>query len=963
MGFLWVGTEDGLHRFNGYEFVPYVHNPNDTNSLKDDHIRGLLYTKDTLWLATSVKGIVAFIPSQNRFFTPVEHGGSIDFKTSLKVLHFNNNILVFSVQNHFILYNITTGENTIFDLPLHGKLSQVSDVLHLSENKCWISTTASGILEMDPRTMEIKQTPFLKDKVVNTLTQTADHVYIGTETGMFIYNKNEEIITASGFTYPVNCFYQKNEKEVYVGTDNGLFLFDLMLNDITPIIFIVNENRVYKSVDINQVIGDERGNLWIGTEGDGLLYYNAYQKKFETLIVKLPEYSLTNDISTFQILKESEDSVLLGTKYGVARYDRQSNHFQLFPSTKDILIYTLKRDNRGAIWAGGFTSGLLKYNPANDSFQQIFPKGTSFTDNDVIEIVPVNDTVLWVCTWSGGIYSFNTDTEIAEKLELNGEAINRARTSFKDSKGNIWLGTDDGVLKISPQMKVERFNSETPVKISSDRVFSIIEDNQGRIWLATNVGLTRLDLESNNSKLLYKQKGLPNDFIYSILIDDSDKIWVSTNHGISVFNQQSETFKNYTVSDGLQHNEFNGKAGYKDDLGNFYFGGISGLNIFKPEEVVENPYLPAVYIESLELFNKQLGQNELYKNELRFKSKENVLTFHFSALNYVNPEKCDYQYQMVGFDTDWRPVSKLRSSTYTNLDPGEYTFKVRASNDAGIWNTKPAEMKITIVPPWYNTNGFRVIFVLVFLMSGILFYLFQTRKLKRDKLKLEIIIQQRTKQIQDKNEKLQIAFLEAEKQRDNIAFLMKELRHRVKNNLQIISSLLNIQSNRVNNKSANEALKMAKNRIMAISQIENKISSENENIDIGNFIREVAEGITHGLAGEELLKYKLKLNLCSVNLKKVNTTLIGLILNELITNVTKYAFDEYSESNFLLIGCVVNQQKFILTIIDNGKGYNPDEIRNNAIGLELVNDMVSQLRGKLEIENINGTKNTIVIPI
>lgn len=962
LGFLWVGTEDGLHRFNGYEFKSYIHNPNDSTSIKDDHIRGLLYIDNTLWMATTAQGIGAYLPSKDRFFNPVLKAGSDEIKTSFRVLKHDDQTLLFSVLNHLISYNIWNQNSAIIDLPVSEKTSYVTDVLHLGNNKCWLSSTASGILEIDTESMEFSTLPFLKNSFINCLAKINNSIYIGTETGLYEYQIKTGKVRKTNLPNPTNCFHRKNDSELYIGTDNGMFLFNLDLNEITPIILKVSENKIYESVDINQILGDDKGNLWIGTEGDGLLYYNKYQIKFNSLKISLNEYPLTADISAFQILKVSDQTLFFGTKLGVVEYDFSTKLFKLFPSTKDILIYTLKRDKKGQIWAGGFTSGLLKYDAGKKDFVEIKPKEAHLADRDLIEINPLDSTTLLVCTWSGGIYTYDTHKNELQEHRIAGKKINRARISFLDSKQNIWLGTDEGAYKLGQNGTVTKYSTNTQIPLSGDRVFAINEDRYGNIWIGTNVGLTRIN-NKLESEFYYKQKGLPNDFIYSILIDKENSIWVSTNYGLSVLDQETNKFINYTSSDGLQNNEFNGKAGYEDEDGFFYFGGISGINVFQPEEINENPILPTIFIESVDLFNIPINRNELFKNSLTFKSQENVLTFNYSALNYLNPEKCDYQYKMEGFDEDWRPVTKDRNTTYTNLNPGNYSFIVKATNDAGIWNESPAKMHITIIPPWYETNLFKGIFIIAFLLSGIIFYFYQTRKLKRAKLKLEKIVSHRTSQVKEKNKKLEMAFSEVEHQRDNIAFLMRELRHRVKNNLQIISSLLNIQSNSIESQSAKEALKMAKNRIIAISQIENKISGENENIDIGEFIKDISFDITQVLSEEKDLKYKLHVQSSTLKLKNINTTLLGLILNELITNATKYAFNEFNAENSLQINFSASKSMLFLTIEDNGKGYDPNRIKTNSLGLELVHDMVSQMGGQIEIENHNGTKYQIKIPL
>ena len=966
LGYLWVGTEDGLHRFNGYEFKSYLHNPNDNTTITDDHIRSLLFTKDTLWIATNSNGISGFIPSENRFFSLVTNSSNLDLNTSYKILKLSKSLILFSVKNNLIIYNRQTKNSQIISLPKTTKENYITNNIKISDGICWLATTASGILELNCNTFEIKKTTILNNRNIKCFLKDGNNIYIGTKSGLFIYNLLTKQLNNTSLSVYIKCFYKLNSTQFYIGTDNGMFLYDTKESTITPFALQTNDNKLYEKLDINQIIGDTKGNLWIGTEGDGLFYYNTFQKKFNTLKLDLTDHQITNNISSFQFLKGADSTLWIGCKFGIVKYSFRNNLFKYYDIKNKPLIYTISRDKNNTIWAGGFTTGLLKYDSHTDQFEKIQDSKNKLPDNDIIEIIPINSNTLWVCTWAGGIHKFDINNNKFEELLINGERVNRARTSLIDSEGNIWLGTDEGAYKISNTGEIKKYCAKDSLeqKLSGERIFSIKEDNAENIWFGTNVGLTKLDINTNKTTLFYKQKGLPNDFIYAILIAQNNDVWVSTNFGISVLDSDTQTFKNFTTSDGLQNNEFNGKASYKDIYGNFYFGGISGINIFKPDEISENPHVPKTYIESVDLFNKPLQKNELFKDTLQFKNNENVLTFNFSALNYLNPEKCNYTYKMEGFDSDWRPATKNRSTTYTNLFPGEYTFKVKASNDAGVWNDTPKTMVIVIIPPWYLTTVFIVSFIVLFLLSGIIFYFYKTTKLKKDKLKLEQIIAQRTQDVRDKNEALKQAYNEAEKQHNSISFLMRELTHRVKNNLQIISSLLNIQANTLESKSAVNALKMAKNRILAISHIENKISSENENLQLDLFIKDLSDSIIQALAGDQHLKFKITYNLPHIHIKNLNSTIFGLILNELITNTTKYAFDDYKPENRLNIKCEINKKSLKLIVSDNGKGYSPaKDVSPNSLGIELVSEMVKQLNGTIVINSVNGTENIIDIPI
>jgi two-component sensor histidine kinase/ligand-binding sensor domain-containing protein len=813
--------------------------------------------------------------------------------------------------------------------------------------------------------LHITELNLLKEELDINFYETKNRLYIGTKSGLFFYDTLTKVLKKSNFELSINCFYPKSDNGFYMGTRTGAFVFTIDDAAITPLIFKTGEHSIFKIIDINEILGDTKGNLWIGTEADGMIHYNEFQKQFNTLKIALKEYPLKRNISTVQYLKDIDSTLWIGSTLGMVQYSHIKKDFKLYRTNKPDLIYTIARDKNNGIWAGGFTTGLLKYNRTLDTFEKIQGIGNPLPDADIVEIIPKDNETLWVCTWSGGIHEFNIKNHQFSEVLIQGNRINRARTSLIDSKGNIWLGTDEGAYKISKDNTTTRyFNNDTEKKLSSDRIFNIKEDSENNIWIGTNAGLTKLDPRTNKTTFYYKQKGLPNDFIYSILISKNNNIWVSTNFGLSVLDTKTNTFKNYTVNDGLQNNEFNGKAALKDEFGNFYFGGVSGVNIFNPNTIIKNPHTTNTYIESVDLFNSPILRNEIFKDTLEFKSQENILTFNYAALNYLNPEKCNYTYKMEGFDSDWRPITKERSTTYTNLDPGTYTFKVKASNDAGIWNDIPDTMTLIIIPPWYKSLLFKIIAGIIFLVSFPLFYLYKNQKLKNNNLKLERIVNERTHEIKLKNEDLKIAYKEADNQHKNIQFLMRELTHRVKNNLQIISSLLNIQSNYINNDAAVNALKVAKNRILTISHIENIITIEQETIHIDDFIRDVCESVISVLSDDELLKFKIDYELDTIVVKNLNTTIVGLILNELITNTTKYAFDSYSPTNNLKISCKTVKNSLKLIIKDNGKGYkNSTSGPSSFLGIELVKEMVEQLDGKILINSTKGTTNIIDIPI
>jgi len=966
LGYLWVGTEDGLHRFNGYKFKPYVAHAKDSSSITDDHIRGLLAMNDTLWIATNSKGISGLKLSENRFFNLFEENENRDLNIAYKILKVNKKFLLFSTKNHFIIYDRKKKETQTFTLPKIKKENFISDIIKVSENTYWLATTASGILIFNISTKEINSLQEFNQSSVTSFFKDKNTIIIGTDKGLFTHNITDNSFSKTALNNSVKYLFEKDTDQIYVATNQGTFFYNTSSNKATKITFKDKQSKVYENILIEQFVKDNKGNLWMGTAGEGVFYTNKYQKKFTSVQVKLPSKKDDQRISVFPFFKRNDSILWIGTTNGTLKYNFNNKTFKQYETGKKGVTYCFAKDKNGTLWAGGIYDGLMKYNPKTDTFTQWLSDTTinSLSDSEVLTIIPMPNNKLWLCTWAGGISEFNTQTETFNPILVNGKQLNRVRVYLKDSKNNLWLGTDQGLYKLSEEKWVKTYTQNTSEsnQLTNDRIFALKEDKKGNIWIGTSSGLTKLNPNTNETTLFYKQKGFTNDFVYNILIDKKDQVWMSTNHGLSVLNTTTNTFKNYTEEDGLQDNEFNGKAGFKDSEGTFYFGGINGFNMFKPEDIVDNPFLPKVYIESVELFNKPIEQNELYKNTLRFKSEENVLTFNFAALNYLNPQKVSYQYKLDNFDKAWSPPSGKRSVTYTNLNPGKYTLKIKASNDAGVWSDTVKTVSLIIIPPWYQTSLFRISAILLILLLGVAFYLYKTRKLKRDKQKLEGLVHERTEDLINKNEDLKAYNEVILKQRDNIEFLMKELSHRVKNNLQIVSSLLNIQTNSIKDEHSKEILTIAKNRILAISYVQAELSSKTDEVNIGEFINNFTVKIMETLTDENSAKFELQFDLDKNIICKMNITLVGLILNELITNTFKYAFKNYSEENLLHISCKIEGNTISLKVEDNGVGYKKADIKQDSLGLDMVTEMVYQLNGTIHTESSNGTINTIKIP-
>ena len=462
---------------------------------------------------------------------------------------------------------------------------------------------------------------------------------------------------------------------------------------------------------------------------------------------------------------------------------------------------------------------------------------------------------------------------------------------------------------------------------------------------------------SNDSITRYlQQPGLPNDFIYGVVADGNDDIWVSTNQGVSRLEVASGIFTNFTEKDGLQNNEFNGKAAYKDSLGYLYFGGMNGFNIFHPDSIPVNRYVGRTIIEDVELFGTSIDKNVIYSDTVSFDYDENVISFNYASLNFLLPEKNRYQFKMLGFDKDWRPVTGERSTTYTNLNPGIYTFLVRGSNNDLIWGDADS-LTLMIRAPWYATTWFRIFAVLAVVLITTSIFLIRYNQKKAENLRLQKMVEGRTKELSKSNEDLSIAISLAKEQKDNIAFLMQELNHRVKNNLQLIASLLDIQKENTGDELTRNNLQTAQNRLFTIATVHDLLSTKRpeENLHLDDFIVKLSNELVVFMDAEVQLKF----NLIPLRVKKKHVTPLGIIINELITNTLKHAFSQTQKDKEIAIFLSEEEEYAVLTYRDNGRGISHNLMRGNSLGINLIQNLSRQLKGEMVIEDKPGTSIVI----
>ncbi len=482
----------------------------------------------------------------------------------------------------------------------------------------------------------------------------------------------------------------------------------------------------------------EEGNLWVGSDGGGIEVFNKELKKIRTYKHNPNNpFSLSSN-SVFSIKEGKNGDFWIGTYGGgLNHYLRNEDKFISYThnpqdenSLSDNRIRALHVDKEGKVWIGTDGGGLNKYDVSKKKFtvyKSSPNKRNSITNNRVWGIVEDNEDNLWIGTFGGGINKFNKKNE---KFEL-----------LKNQNNKV---------------------------MCSNYISALYLDNN-TLWVGTGgTGICKIDIKTKICKKFNTKDGLISNIVYGIIGDNEGNIWISSNRGLSKYDLKTGKFKDFDITDGLQGYEFNGGAYYKNKKGMLFFGGVNGFNMFYPQDVREDDYPPPIVITSLKIFNKEVkvgkeinGHIILKKpifetNSIVLSYKEKVISFEFAALHYSAPSKNKYAYKMEGFDEDWNYVGNRRFASYTNLPPGHYIFRVIASNKDGVWNRKGVSLKITIVPPFWKTWWF---YLLSTLFSILLIGAIIERRvyaIKKHKEKLERLVNLRTHQLKEANEKLNL---------------------------------------------------------------------------------------------------------------------------------------------------------------------------------------------------------------
>jgi signal transduction histidine kinase/ligand-binding sensor domain-containing protein/DNA-binding response OmpR family regulator len=778
LGFMWFATNEGLTRFDGYDYIVYQHDRENTSTLSNNKIHCVYVdSQNTLWVGTRM-GLNRYNRDLNnftRFLNDPNDINSLSNNSIRTIYEDREGILWFGTLGGGLnKYDQATGKFSRYNFPDRN----VSSIIEDSKGNFWVGTSAPALILFDWRNNAFTSYEFnsgpvhgLKPETGKTLYEdNQGNIWVCTEgAGLYRFNIAQKKFTdhfkkdGKGINSNiVSDIFQINNDQLWIATDGGgINIYNLKTKSFSYIRHNITDIKSLTTNAIYTFLQDQDDVIWIGTFGGGVNILNPYRQEFRFFTQRAIEKSSLNHKSVLSFHEDSKGRIWVGTDGGgLNLFDASSGTFKSFSHSADNaqsissnVVTCIKEDSRGTLWVGTFAGGLNRFNAIKGNFEryQYNPADAkSIGSNNVWKLMEDKDNELWIGTLDGlekYNYFNNTFTRIPA-IEHEGNIFpGRVLSLFQDSRGNIWVGsTGLGILdKSSMEFSFPQTASRVSNELTDYDVRDIFEDKKGNIWIATEgAGLIMFDPYTGHSQKFTARDGLPGDAIHQIIQDDSGIFWLSTNKGISRFDYNGRTFSNYNVHDGLQSNQFAYSASLYSRSGEIYFGGVNGFNVFHPSRIKKNFKPPQVYITDFSLFNKPVEiaaeGSPLLSHILQTTHitlpYQSVFSFKFTAINYISTLKNSYKYKLEGFD-DWNYVGNQRTATYTNINPGKYTFRVIAANNDGVWNEEGTGIHITILPPFWRTW---IAYVLYIALFSIIFYFILRFVINRQKYKHDLMI-------------------------------------------------------------------------------------------------------------------------------------------------------------------------------------------------------------------------------
>ena len=995
-GNMWFATYDGVNKYDGYAFTVYQHNEDDPNSIAND-ISRIVKTdsQGRVWIGTR-DGLSRYDEEKDIFqnFFYEKNGKHLQVNGIEEI---SPEQLLISTPEGLIMFDIKESKfrDDSFSTAMH---KTIASTLYRQDDQIYIGTSTDGLYtySITQKTFE-KVIPILGTKQIQAiLQQSPTRIWVATEgAGLFLINpKTKEIKNylhspsnpKSISSNYIRSLAMDSQNRLWIGTFNDLNIYHEGTDSFASYSSNPVENGSLSQRSVRSIFMDSQGGMWLGTYFGGLNYYHPIRNRFKN-IRNIPYKNSLSDNVVSCIVEDKDKNLWIGTNDGgLNLYNPITQRFTSYTLQEDESARGIGSNNikavyvdekKSLVYIGTHAGGLSILHRNSGQVENFNQRNSQLVNENVYAILPDGEGNLWLGTLSA-LVRFNPEqrsfTTIEKEKDGTPVVSKQITTLFRDSHKRLWIGGEEGLSVFKQEGLDIQKASILPVS-NVTKLFTncIYEASNGVIWVGTREGFYCFNEKDKQIKRYNTTNGLPNNVVYGILEDSFGRLWLSTNRGISCFNPETEKFRNFTESDGLQSNQFNTASYCRTSVGQMYFGGINGITTFRPELLLDNPYMPPVVITKLQLFNKVVRPDDetgiLTKNisetkSITLKSWQTAFSIEFVVSNYISGQHNTFAYKLEGYDKEWHYLTDSRTVSYSNLPQGTYQFLVKAANSDGKWNPIPTALEIIVLPIWYKTWWALLIFFATF--AGFITFVFRFFWMRKS-MEAQLEIERRDKEHQEEINQMKMRFF------INIS-------HELRTPLTLILTPLQEIINKISDRWTRNQLEYIQRNANRLLHLVNQLM-DYRRAELGVFELKAKKGNAHQLIQDNFLFYdKLARH------KKITYTLhseledkevlfdanyLELIVNNLLSNAFKYTESGQSitvtlkeENGWLLlqvsdtgIGIPINKQGKIFERFYQIES----EHVGSGIGLSLVQRLIELHHGRIELDSEENKGSTFSV--